>query len=368
MRVVQALSHSIEEFDMLKMYTRIGVDAFSIGGYVQPNQPHDPKRPPLPEVPFFPELKKAVDDIGAEDNLTAAQERIPDKLLEWLDNDGAIVFHHRLERLALQWPRLRDWMRGHPGRRVIWRSVGQSVAENEAAMRQFIEQGVERVAYSPKEANIPGYTGHAALIRFGKDPAEWHGWTGEDATVLNITQHDATPHGRDVWVNWGFWEDVTKGLPATFAGPHSDLIGGLGTLSLDEMKARLRSSRVYLYTGTQPASYTLGLIEAMMTGIPVVSIPPSYMRIFPYGPSLFEGHEIARWSSIDQMQDGHTRSHEQHVKNTREMLRLALDDHEYATRWSEDTRKRAIDLFGMDAIAAQWASYLGAPVRAEVAA
>ena len=31
-------------------------------------------------------------------------------------------------------------------------------------------------------------------------------------------------------------------------------------------------------TGTRPASYTLGLIEAMMTGIPVVSMPPSLVE------------------------------------------------------------------------------------------
>lgn len=365
MNVLLCLSHSIEEYDQLRLLHSIGANVASIGGYIDPAHPHDPKRPALPEVPCVAVVKQAVDGLGQPDNLRAAQERIPDAILDWAD---VIVYHHQLDRLFRQWDRIEAWRAKDSARRVIWRTVGQSVDGNEYVAQQYRNRGLEIIRYSPKERNIPAYAGEDALIRFYKDPAEWHGWTGEDATVLNITQHDATPHGRDVWVNWGFWEDVTKGLPAPFAGPHSEKIGGLGTLSLDDMKARLRSARVYLYTGTQPASYTLGLIEAMMCGIPVVSIPPSYMRIFPYGPSLFEGHEIARWSSIDQMQDGHTRSHEQHVKNTREMLRLALDDHEYATRWSEDTRKRAIELFGMDTIAAQWASYLGVPVRAEVAA
>jgi glycosyltransferase involved in cell wall biosynthesis len=54
------------------------------------------------------------------------------------------------------------------------------------------------------------------------------------------------------------------------------------------MRAYLRKIRAYVYTGTQPASYTLGLIEAMMTGVPVVSIGPESMWV----PDLFEGHEI----------------------------------------------------------------------------
>jgi hypothetical protein len=57
------------------------------------------------------------------------------------------------------------------------------------------------------------------------------------------------------------------------------------------MRDYLRRIRAYLYTGTQPASYTLGLIEAMMTGVPVVSIGPDHMT---WQRDLFEGHELAR--------------------------------------------------------------------------
>jgi glycosyltransferase involved in cell wall biosynthesis len=114
------------------------------------------------------------------------------------------------------------------------------------------------------------------------------------------------------------------------------------------MHNRLRDARCYLYTGTQPASYTLGLIEAMMTGIPVVSIGPSWMRIFPYGPELFEGHELGwRWSDDPAI--------------ARSLLQLYLENPEAAQLDSNITRLRAIDTFGKDTIAAQWKAYLGAP-------
>ena len=144
-----------------------------IGGYIRPSTPHDDKRPALPDAPYFPELQAAVDALNTPDNLRAAQERIPDAYLDWLGDDGVIIMHHYLERLIGDWPRLRDWKRGHAGRRIIWRSVGQSVEYNERQMMPLRQEGLERVAYSPKEANIPGYSGHDALIRFYKDPAEW---------------------------------------------------------------------------------------------------------------------------------------------------------------------------------------------------
>ena len=161
--------------------------------------------------------------------------------------------------------------------------------------------------------------------------------------MLNITQE---LRGREPYTNWRFWENATAGLPRVPAGPGSKAIGGTGEVSLPVMKQLLRDLRCYLYTGTQPASYTLGLIEAMMTGIPVVSIGPSHMTIFPYGPLLFEGHEITGHWYDDP--DG-----------ARMGLRAMLNDPAYAATVGAEQRARAIDLFGMATIGAQWQAFLG---------
>jgi len=112
------------------------------------------------------------------------------------------------------------------------------------------------------------------------------------------------------------------------------------------MKQILRTNRAYLYTGTQPASYTLGLIEALMTGIPVVSIGPAWMEVFEYGPALFEGHDLAyNWSN--------------HPGLARNMLRTLLDDISIANLASKIQRERAIELFGKETIGQQWKAFLG---------
>jgi hypothetical protein len=337
-RIVICLSHSIEEYDQIRLLTSLGHEVFSIGGYINPREPHDDKRPAL-QAPAYPALQAVVDALGTADNLGAAQSQIPAAILEWADT---IIYHHYLDRLYGQWPRIKDWLDGDSNRRVIWRTVGQSVDGNEHTAQPFRREGMEILRYSPKERNIPGYAGEDALIRFYKDPDEWKGWNGSEPTVIQVTQH---LRQRDPYTNWGFWEQATKGLDRTPLGPGSEAIGGTGSLTYDEMKAWLRNARVYLYTGTQPASYTLGLIEALMTGIPVVSIGPTWMRVFPYGPDMFEGHELTRLA-YDSPSDA------------RAKLEMLLGDQKHAAEIGSDQRQRAIELFGIDTIREQWREFL----------
>lgn len=338
-RVLLILSHSIEEHDQLKLLSSLGYEVFSLGGYINPHAPHDPKRPALPEVPYYPELQEAVDRLASGDNIGNAASWIPDQILAWLGNDGVIICHHYLERIYGQWDHLKDW-----GGRVVWRTVGQSTTENEQRAAPFHADGLEIVRYSPKEMNIPQYAGADALIRFYKDPAEWYGWTGDETFVTNITQDIVR---RAQWCNLDFYRAATHGVATRPAGPGSEkLPGGLGELELAEMKDLLRRARAYIYTGTQPASYTLGLIEAMMTGTPVYSIGPSHMKIFSYGHELFEGHELAgMWDDDPEV--------------LRDGLAVTLQDMDLAREISQHQRHRALHYFGVDKVGADWKEFLG---------
>ena len=342
-RVLLCLSHSIEEFDQLRLLSSLGYGVASIGGYINPHAPHDPKRPALPDVPHFPEVQEAVDALGTSDNLGNAQSRIPESILEWLGSDGVLIFHHNLHRLFEQWEHLREWRES--GGRVVWRTVGQSVESNEREAAPFRADGLEVVRYSPRERHIPGFVGEDALIRFWKDPKEWGGWTGEVECVANVTQH---LKGRHPWTNYDYWGAATRGLRTLPLGPGSDQIGGPGEIDYDDMRAWLRRSRVYLYTGTQPASYTLGLLEALMTGLPVVSIGPAHMRIFPYGHQLFEGHLLSSYWSNDPA-------------NARERLLEILRDPDTAAVLSSAQRQRAVMTFGRETVANAWREFLGEP-------
>lgn len=339
-RVLLCLSHSIEEYDQLRLLHSLGYEVASIGGYIDPANPHDTKRPSL-DIPQVVAIREAVDNLGTDDNLGAAQKHIPDAVLDWLGPDGIIIYHHYLQRLFDQWNHLADWRSA--GGRIVWRTVGQSTTHNEQVAAPYRAEGLEIVRYSPNEKAIPGYAGEDALIRFYKDAEEWYGWTGKNRCVINITQH---MFERGAFCGYDFWDSATTGLPRMPLGPGSERIGGPGGMTLDVMKGWLREARAYLYTGTQPASYTLGLIEAMMTGTPVVSIHPKFMRNFVYGPDLYEGASIAGLTADD--------SAEAHG-----LLLGLLNDYDLAQHVSAFQRERALSMFGRDVVGKAWAEFLG---------
>ena len=235
---------------------------------------------------------------------------------------------------------------------MIWRTCGQSDPSLENYLSQFRPRGLEIVRYSPAERRYfertGFFAGEDAVIRFGKYPADFGDWTGEEAVVLNVTQGLIQ---RGQHTQWDYWEAATSGLPRMPIGPGSEAIGGAGSVTYDAMLAWLARGRAYLYTGTQPASYTLGLMEAMFAGIPVVSIGPDRM----WSPALFEGHEIAQLWSDDPG-----------VAKMR--LRALLDDWDYARAVGSSQRSRAHELFGIDRIGRQWVDFLGAPTIAREAA
>ena len=122
-----------------------------------------------------------------------------------------------------------------------------------------------------------------------------------------------------------------------------------GTLSYEDMKQVMRDARVFFYTGTQPASYTLGMMECLMSGMPMVPIGPKYANsIFGMDtfeiPDFIENAENGFWSDdIGELHD---------------YTQALLNDHTLAKRISKAGRETAIELFGVEKIRAQWKEFL----------
>lgn len=346
MNILLLTSHAIAERDDLDMFTRMGVPCYSIGGAYD-EVPFEGKRPAVPNVIRYPDLERATNEQRAR---LSSDLGDPGSAIDWgkavlapavIDWADTIIVHHFPEQwIGGQWEQIRD-------KRVIWRTCGQSDPRLESAMTRYRADGLQVVRYSPKEREAftawGHFAGEDALIRFGKDPDEWSGWHGRSALsggtpyVANITQH---MRQRGDACGYGFWEEATRDLPVMPAGPGSEVMrGGIGPLDYDAMREYLRDARVYLYTGTRPASYTLGLIEAMMTGTPVVAMRSD--RFWP--PELWEAEGILRW----------------HTGDARRELRVYLDDIEKARDETEWTRARAIELFGLDGVMAAWHDFLG---------
>jgi len=342
-------SHAVAEYDDVRMFADMGIDVFAPGGYADPAHPGESAiRPPLPNAPDHPELRALCDaqrEKHAGDDpymIDWAKADVHPVLFDWAD---VIVVHHFPERWIPQ-------LVARGGKRVIWRTCGQSNPSLEQTMRRLRPEGLEVVRYSPAERRGFGdaYAGEDALIRFGKYPDDYGPWIGDWPVVGNVTQ-DMVARGDACGL--GFWKAATAGLPVLPAGKGSEAIGGAGVLSYPQMLDYLRHIRVYAYTGTQPASYTLGLIEAMLSGVPVVSIDPASWGTHG-DPNLFEGAEIVVPWDIPGLSG---------PAKVRTQLRTLLDYPYLAMERGRASRQRAVDLFGIANVARQWAAFLGTPER-----
>lgn len=342
-RILLLASHAVAEYDDVRMFHDLGYEVFAPGGYEDPSSSGEGIRPALPQVPYYADLAERCNRQRAEFGepgpaIDWAKARLHPDLIDWAD---VIIVHHFVDRwIGGQWDAIKH-------KRVVWRTCGQSNPSLERFMTPFVDEGLQVVRYSPAEQHYFGeqgsFAGQHALIRFGKYPQDYGPWTGELRAIGNLTQ-DLVERGDAC--GYTFWRRATAGLTTAPAGKGSEVLpGGLGALPYGQMLAYLRSLRVYLYTGTRPASYTLGLIEAMMSGTPVVSIGRKAWGEDWGGTDLFEADRITNYAVNDP-------------KQARELLVAILTQQDIAQRVSREMRERATDMFGIETVGARWRKFL----------
>jgi glycosyltransferase involved in cell wall biosynthesis len=341
-KILYLSCHSVLEYDELLLFHEMGLDVFSHGAYSDPLNQSDGMRPEITGLPHDPKLLEIFRRTSKEQMTPELVEPfdvvIVMALPQWIENNWKVL----------------------EGKRVIWRCIGQSNPRVEERIRPFRRKGLQIVRYSPKEATLPGYAGHDAVIRFYKDPQMFAGWTGQEEAIVNFTQ-SMKNRGREC--NFAFYKRVMRGLPHKLFGPNNETIGeswAHGSVSFERMRHELQSHRAYFYTGTYPASYTLNFIEAWMTGIPVIALGPGHGNDPEFfGSDLYEAADL-----ISHGRDGFWSDDETEL---RQIFQDLLSDVAYAKAVGDQGRQKAIAIFGKETIKRQWEDFLGCyvPVLSE---
>jgi hypothetical protein len=309
---------------------------FSLGSYVNPQTPHDPKRPAINTQP---------NEYLLNVDLQSSKKEIHEKLIEWAD---IIMIMHRSDWVLSNWEKIKH-------KRVVLRTIGQNQPQTEMELSIPRSQGLQIVRYSPEEDKIAGYVGGDAVIRFYKDPDEFKDYNGHMPAVLTIGQ---SMKERTTFCGYEIFMRASEGLHRNLYGTqsrHLDLTPmddplWRGQLSFEELKDTYRNHRVYFYTGTYPASYTLNFIEAMMTGIPIVAIGRELANLKVFDMDSYEVDKI-----IENGVNGF-------VSNDIEVLRsninYLLENPDKAREMGEKGREKAIELFGKSSVKKQWEAFL----------
>lgn len=337
MKILYLSVHSILEYDELLLFTELGHEVFSMGAYSNGGEGHYLlPRPSIPGMEHYPEFEK----LEREGKKT----EIPQEMIDWAD---LIVIMHVPEWVTENWERIKH-------KPVIWRSIGQSTEHVENMIRRMRYESLKIVRYSPVEEKIKGYLGADAFIRFYKDPEEFKDWNGQTKRVVNFTQ---SLKARSVFCHYDHIMQTINGFPAIIYGSGNDDLGPLngGDLPYELMKGAMRDNRVFFYSGTWPAPYTLAFIEAFMTGIPIIAIGKGLAEDIPQIPEVdrFPFYEVTNF--IEHGVNGFIANT---VEEARAFIHILLEDEPQAKNIGAKGRERAIELFGKDTIKKQWEEFL----------
>jgi len=209
-----------------------------------------------------------------EPNVHNVLPAFDDAQLEWEPSDYAALLDGRMEgRPAIGWPERYDlaWLMFNWQVKLFWERPGKKlyrvskVAELEEPEWDALlsRDDFSVVSFYPntvawlkekKGVEVP-------YVPLGLDPEAYGPWTGEDRRVLSII-HTYKQRG------WHY----KQYLEAMADVPHlhvDHLDETQEKFSYEGIQELFRKSRVYLHDGEQ--EYTITLIEAMMTGMPIVS-------------------------------------------------------------------------------------------------
>lgn len=330
MKLLYLSCHSCLEYDEVKLFKEMGIDVFSHGVYANPTAPTDIKRPGIPGD-FDHHLVYLSYRYG--------KEKLPREFIKPFD---VIMVMHVPDWVILNWETMKDKI-------VVWRSIGQSTIDVERLLEQARKEGLKVVRYSPRERTIPGFVGEDAMIRFYKDPDEFGPYTGSKKRVFTIAQ---SLKQRVDFCNYDVWEEVTKDFPRAVAGSENEPLGDdwIGCVDYKRLRDELRASRVYFYTGTYPASYTLNFIEAWISGVPVVAVGPKL------GNSPFEMGQNT-YEVPDLIEDGVNGFYSDDIESLRVIVGALLKELPRAKDIGAKGREKAIKYFGKENIKARWKGF-----------
>jgi len=329
MKILYLSCHSILEHDEVSLLNELKHEVFSLGSYINPNAPHDPKRPPI-NSPYNDQLGNVA--------LQSSKENLHQELIDWAD---IIIIMSRPDWIINNWDKF-------TGKRIVWRTIGQSTPDIESQLQLLRQNGLQIVRMSLAEEGIQNYIGKDALIRFYKDPEEYKDWNGDTEKVISVAQ---SMKARGAFCGFNNFDEATKGLPRALYGPgneDSGIEGGI--LTYNELKKVYQDNRVFFYTGTYPSPYTLGLMEAMMTGIPIVAIGKDLWDIKLWNMDIYEVDKI--------IQSGVNGYVSNDINELRGYVELLLKDKALAKKIGDAGRETAIELFGKSKIKEEWRKFL----------
>lgn len=207
-------------------------------------------------------------------------------------------------------------------------------APDATAMRRQIGDyltAIRALAVAVSRAKAESWGQSCPVIRPCADPDEYRGFEGTRPVALRVANQVMRRPERFAWPAH---LAITQGQPTELVGHNPELPGVTPAASWDELKARYREHRAYVHSAGAGLDdgYNLGVVEAMMTGMPIVSLSGSESPVV-------DG--VSGYVSDD-------------VRYLNARLGALLADRELALELGRSARRRALELFGVAPFVSAW--------------
>lgn len=190
---------------------------------------------------------------------------------------------------------------------------------------------VSAISVAVSQTKAASWGQSCPVIRPCADPEEYRDFDGRDPVALRVANQVMDRSRRFAW---DAHVEIVRGHPTKLLGHNPGIDGSAPAESWEDLKANYRQHRAYVHTAGVGLDdgYNLGVVEAMMTGMPVVSLAGSESPIV-------DG--VAGYVSAD-------------VTRLNERLGHLLGDRALARELGQRAREIALDVFSVAGFVAGW--------------
>jgi hypothetical protein len=326
--------HPVLEYDETRLFESMGHQVFSLGFFFSRSGANT-IRPAMPETDWHRHCDEIYHATGCRHEDGPERYTVSSAFCALFD---VVIVHHNGDFIVANWDVLQNC-------RVVWRTIGQELQWAENKLRAYRNRGLRIVRWSPEESYIDGYIGADAIIRAAKNPEDWGAWRGDTARIITFNNNFKA---RASATSFEFHQLCVAGFPFDLYGLNNDGIAGWhGLADAAQQRELFQSHRIAFVTGTFPAPYTLGFVEAWMTGIPVVHV----------GRKRFAGGQSGVFEIDRLIVHGENGFLVDEVEEAQELFKTLLNDLALCNSISASGRASAIRIFGQERAAAEWSSF-----------
>lgn len=331
-KILYISCHQTLEHDEVSLLRNLGFDVFTIGYYTH-SIAIDPTRNSI--------VGKNDEELYKKFIYYFNNNFIPSMPLElnqdFVDNFDVIICSHYIEHFDLNWKYFTNKM-------VVWRTIALTTPENELKHIQYRQQGSKIIRLSPIEREMPNYTGEDATIRTSVDSNYFNNWNGMNKNILTVQKRIK----KEIYPRlYNEYNQITSNFTNEIilcGKDNEDINYAKNNVSEKELLEYRQNSRVYLALTTRPAGVTYTFVEAMITGMPVVSI----------------GKNIAGYNWFEQadfIKNGENGFCSDNITELQSYIKLLLNDYDLAKKISINARESMMKLFSLDAAEKGWKTF-----------